>query len=172
MAAIGAPGDRLASLAQLDFAKDTPYETHFTRTSVVPQTMVSPEILNVVRGLLRDVVQGGTAKRLAQGMTFPDGRVLDVYGKTSTGDQRFDVFAPGARLIELLKVNRTATFVFVIDDRFFGVLTAYVHEPYAAWYDFTSAMAVKLLRSLAPALQPLLNSNGRAAIIFPTANRH
>ena len=40
-------------------------------------------------------------------------------------------------------------------DRFFGTLTAYVHEPYAARYDFTSAMSVQLLKSLAPALAPL-----------------
>ena len=60
----------------------------------------------------------------------------------------------GARLIESRKVNRTATFVFVIGDRFFGTLTAYVHEPYAAHYDFTSALSVQLLKSLAPALQP------------------
>ncbi|CAG4904970.1 transglycosylase domain-containing protein [Paraburkholderia gardini] len=179
-AAIGASGDRPAalaqligvianggdkvpteSIAQLDFAKNTPYETHFTRASVAPQAMVSPQIVNVVRELLNDVVQGGTAKRLAQGMTFPDGRTLAVYGKTGTGDQRFDVFAPGARLIESRKVNRTAIFVFAFGNRFFGALTAYVHEPYAARYDFTSAMAVQFLRSLAPALQPLLDSNSR-----------
>ncbi|MGA7816316.1 penicillin-binding transpeptidase domain-containing protein, partial [Caballeronia sp.] len=187
-AAIGASGDRPASLAQLmgvianggnkvptesiaqvDFAQDTPYETHFTRASVAPQAMVSPEIVNVVRGLLHDVVQGGTAKRLAEGMTFPDGKALDVYGKTGTGDQRFDVFAPGARLIESRKVNRTATFVFVVGDRFFGVLTAYVHEPYAARYDFTSALAVQLLKSLAPALQPLVDGKDRSVTVVSTA---
>ncbi|TAL94087.1 MAG: glycosyl transferase family 51 [Paraburkholderia sp.] len=177
-AAIGASGDRPAalaqligivandgdkvpteSIAQLDFAKGTPYETHFTRASVAPQAMVSPQIVNVVRELLSDVVQGGTARRLAQGMTFSDGKTLAVYGKTGTGDQRFDVFAPGARLIESRKVNRTAIFVFAFGNRFFGALTAYVHEPYAARYDFTSAMAVQFLKSLAPALQPLLESN-------------
>ncbi|RKF35693.1 transglycosylase domain-containing protein [Paraburkholderia fungorum] len=182
-AAIGASGDRPAALAQLigiivnggdkvptesiarlDFAKDTPYETHFTRASVAPRAMVSPQIVNVVRELLSDVVQGGTARRLAQGMTFPDGKTLAVYGKTGTGDQRFDVFAPGARLIESRKVNRTAIFVFAFGDRFFGALTAYVHEPYAARYDFTSAMAVQFLKSLAPALQPLLDSNSHWAI--------
>jgi hypothetical protein len=157
------------SIAQVDFAQDTPYETHFTRASVAPQAMVSPEIVNVVRGLLHDVVQGGTAKRLAEGMTFPDGKALDVYGKTGTGDQRFDVFAPGARLIESRKVNRTATFVFVVGDRFFGVLTAYVHEPYAARYDFTSALAVQLLKSLAPALQPLVDSKHHSVTVVSTA---
>jgi hypothetical protein len=37
-------------------------------------------------------------------------------------------------------------------------LTAWVHEPYAARYEFTSALSVQLLKSLAPALQPLLDS--------------
>jgi len=176
-AAIGASGDRPAALAQLigviandgnkvptetltqiDFAKDTPYETHFKRASVAPQQEVSPEIAGVVRMLLRDVVTGGTARRLAQGMTFPDGETLDVYGKTGTGDQRLNVYAKGARLIESRKVNRSATFVFALGDRFYGSLTAWAHEPYAARYDFTSALAVQLLKSMAPALQPLLDS--------------
>lgn len=53
-------------------------------------------------------------------------------------------------------MNRSGTFVFVLGDRFFGVLTATAHEPYAARYDFTSAMAVQLLKSMAPALAPLI----------------
>ncbi|WP_025596864.1 transglycosylase domain-containing protein [Burkholderia sp. WSM2230] len=176
-AAIGASGDRPAALAQLigliandgnkvptesltqlDFAKDTPYETHFRRAAVAPQQQLAPEIAATVKGMLRDVVTGGTARRLAPGMTFPDGRTLQVYGKTGTGDQRFNVFAKGARLIESRKVNRSATFVFAFGDRFYGTLTAWVHEPYAARYEFTSALSVQLLKSMAPALQPLLDS--------------
>ncbi|SIT42259.1 putative membrane protein [Paraburkholderia ribeironis] len=176
-AAIGASGDRPAALAQLigvianggnkvpteslsqlDFAKDTPYETHFQRAAVAPQQQLSPEITGVVKSLLRDVVTGGTARRLAQGISFPDGQTLTVYGKTGTGDQRFNVFAKGARLIESRKVNRSATFVFAMGDRFYGTLTAWVHEPYAAHYNFTSALSVQLLKTLAPALQPLLDT--------------
>ncbi|WP_345816083.1 transglycosylase domain-containing protein [Paraburkholderia sp. PREW-6R] len=182
-AAIGASGDRPAALAQLigvigndgnkmptesltqlDFAKDTPYETHFRRAAVAPQRQLSPEIAVVVKSLLRDVVTGGTAKRLAQGMTFPNGQTLDVYGKTGTGDQRFNVFAKGARLIESRKVNRSATFVFAIGDRFYGTLTAWAHEPYAAHYEFTSALSVQLLKSLAPALQPLLDEPAEPSV--------
>ena len=175
-AAIGASGDRPAALAQLiglvaangekvpthsieslDFARGTPYETRFEHAQVAPQPLVSPQIASVVREMLTSVVQGGTAKRLANGITFDDGRTLPVYGKTGTGDQRFNVYAPGARLIESRKVNRSATFVFVIGERFYGTLTAWVHEPYAARYTFTSAMSVQLLKSLAPALKPLLD---------------
>ncbi|MBZ4275588.1 hypothetical protein LAN30_23595, partial [Mycobacterium tuberculosis] len=91
----------------------TPYETHFERAVARPQPMLSPEIVNVAHTLLRDVVLNGTARRLAGGFTLPDGKTLDVYGKTGTGDQRFNVYARGARLIESRKVNRSGTFVFV-----------------------------------------------------------
>jgi membrane peptidoglycan carboxypeptidase len=174
-AAIGASGDRPSALAYLiglvssngeklpthsfetlDFARGTPYETRFVHAAATPQPLIPPEISQVVRELLTSVVQGGTARRLADGMTFPDGKTLQVYGKTGTGDQRFNIYAKGARLIESRKVNRCATFVFVIGDRFYGAITAWVHEPYAARYTFTSAMAVQLLRSMAPVLQPLL----------------
>ncbi|CAD6545858.1 transglycosylase domain-containing protein [Paraburkholderia sabiae] len=177
-AAIGASGDRPAALAQLigviankgnqaptqslselEFAKGTPYETRFVRATPQPSEAVSPEIARVTQMLLRDVVAGGTARRLAGGMTFPNGQTLEVYGKTGTGDQRLNIYAKGRRLIESRKVNRTATFVFVIGDRFFGTLTAVVHEPYAKRYDFTSALAVQLLKSMAAELQPLLSAD-------------
>lgn len=173
-AAVGASGDRPDALAQLigiiandgrmlpphsltslRFAAGTPYETEFAHVPAGNDAAVSPEIVDVVHRLLHDVVQGGTGARLASGLPLPNGRALDVYGKTGTGDQRFEVYAPGARLIESRKVNRTATFVFVIDNRFFGTLTAYAHEPYAARYAYTSAMAVQLLKSMSPVLAPL-----------------
>ncbi|OJA49958.1 transglycosylase domain-containing protein [Burkholderia ubonensis] len=184
-AAIGASGDQPDALAKLiglianggdkaptetitrlDFAKGTPYETRFVRAAAQPQPMLSPEIVGVVHQLLRDVVLTGTGRRLAGGMTLPSGKTLEVYGKTGTGDQRFNVYARGARLIESRKVNRSGTFVFVLGDRFFGVLTATAHEPYAARYDFTSAMAVQLLKSMAPALAPLIE---RPAAVGPQA---
>ena len=92
-------------------------------------------------------------------MPLGDGRTLDVYGKTGTGDQRYGVYARGGQLIVSRKVNRTAVFVFVIGNRFYGTLTAYAHEPYAARYDYTSAMAVQLLKSLGPTLAPVLEAN-------------
>jgi cell division protein FtsI/penicillin-binding protein 2 len=175
-AAVGAAGDRPAALAKLmgiianggkavqgenitalTFAAGTPYETHFAHTSDAGQQVLSPAIVGEVRMLLRDVVQGGTAKRLAGGLPVGHGRTLVVQGKTGTGDQRFNVYARGGALIESRKVNRTATFVFMIGDRFFGTVTAYAHEPYAARYTYTSAMAVQLLNSLGPALAPVLD---------------
>jgi membrane peptidoglycan carboxypeptidase len=188
-AAIGASGDRPVALAKLigiianqgktlptqsmvslEFAKDTPYQTRLAHAPTPPSAILSPTIAEVVHQLLRDVVLGGTAKRLSDGITLPGGRTLEVYGKTGTGDQRFNVFARGARLIESRKVNRTATFVFVIGDRFFGTLTAYVHEPYAAHYEFTSALSVQLLKSLAPALQSLLEGDRNPPVALSAAS--
>jgi membrane peptidoglycan carboxypeptidase len=174
-AAVGAAGDRPAALAKLmgviadrgrmapteelstlTFAAGTPYETHFAHARVAGKPVVSPEIVTAVKGLLRDVVQGGTGKRLAGGLPIGHGRTLDVFGKTGTGDQRFNVYARGGGLIESRKVNRTATFVYMIGDRFYGTLTAFTHEPYAARYTYTSAMAVQLLDTLGPTLAPIL----------------
>ncbi len=174
-AAIGASGDRPAALAELigiiesggkrlpteslsslEFATGTPFETRLSHARQPANAVLPEEIIGVVQVLLRDVVLGGTAKRLSDGMPLANGKTLDVFGKTGTGDQRFEVFASGHRLIESRKVNRSATFVFEIGQHFYGTLTAYVHEPYAARYNYTSALAVQLLKSLAPALDPLL----------------
>ena len=39
-------------------------------------------------------------------------------------------------------------------------IMAYVHEPYAEKYKFTSALPAQLLKTLAPTLQPLLDGGG------------
>jgi membrane peptidoglycan carboxypeptidase len=177
--ALGASGDRPASLAELmgiivnkgilmpvrklqsmEFAKGTPYETHFLHVPAAGKRVLPEEITDVVRRSLIDVVQGGTGVRLRNGFGQKDGSFIEIGGKTGTGDQRFETYAPGGNLIESRAVNRSATFVFLIGDRFFGTVTAYVHEPYAADYKFTSALTVQLLKSLIPALQPIVAEAG------------
>jgi hypothetical protein len=79
-----------------------------------------------------------------------------VGGKTGTGDHRFKTFGAGGRLLESRVVNRTATFVFLIDERFYGVITAYVHGPDAAAFAFTSSLPAQLFKMIAPQLSPLL----------------
>jgi len=86
-----------------------------------------------------------------------DGSVVQVGGKTGTGDHRFDVYGKGGQLVSSRVINRSATFVFLLGDRYFGTMMAYVHEPYAAKYKFTSAMPAQLVKALAPALLPLLD---------------
>jgi hypothetical protein len=53
-------------------------------------------------------------------------------------------------------VSRTATFVFMIGDRFYGTVVAFVPGSKAASYKFTSALAVQIFKDLAPQLKPLI----------------
>jgi hypothetical protein len=48
--------------------------------------------------------------------------------------------------------------MFFIGDRFFGTVAAHVAAPQAERFRFTSALPAQILRSLEPALQPLLQS--------------
>src|SRR5947208_4427461 len=86
------------------------------------------------------------------------GSPLPVGGKTGTGDNRFERFAKGGGITSSRVVDRTATFVFFLGDRFFGTVTAYVPGPDAARFHFTSALAVQLLKGLEPELRPLIGS--------------
>jgi len=92
------------------------------------------------------------------------GGPLIVGGKTGTGDNRFDTFRNGRQLSSSRVVDRTATFVFFLGDRYYGTVTAYVSGAAAARYKFTSALAVQLLKSMAPQLQPLIDKQPAPAI--------
>jgi hypothetical protein len=173
---LGASADRPAALAELmgiivnggvrkpvqridslHFAEGTPYETLVRRgPDVAKEQVLAPEVARAVADAIRGVVSEGTAKRAKAAFTTADGNIIAVGGKTGTGDQRFDVYAKGGRLIESRYVNRSATFVFNIGERFFGTMTAYVHGPQSAKYDFTSALPVQLLVTLAPSLMPMI----------------
>ena len=85
--------------------------------------------------------------------------MVEIGGKTGTGDHRFDTFGRGGQLLSSRVVNRSATLVFLIGDRYFGTMMAYVHEPYAANYKFTSAMPAQLLKVLTPVLLPLVDGS-------------
>jgi membrane peptidoglycan carboxypeptidase len=183
---LGASADRPAALAEmmgiivnggvrkptqriesLHFAAGTPYDTTVARAKqVASERVLAPEVARVVADEIRGVVSDGTAKRAKAAFTAVDGSNIAVGGKTGTGDQRFDVYAGGGRLIESRYVNRSATFVFNIGERFFGSMTAYVHGPDSKNYDFTSALPVQLLVTLAPSLMPLIEPNQKA--VLPT----
>ncbi len=150
------PGQRITSM---HFASATPYETLLLPRNPSRQTgeqVLAPEVARVVADAVQDVVAQGTARRARAAFTAKDGSNIAVGGKTGTGDQRFDVYGAGGKLIESRYVNRSATFVFNIGERFFGSMTAYVHGPQAKDYDFTSALPVQLLTVLAPSLMPLI----------------
>jgi membrane peptidoglycan carboxypeptidase len=177
--ALGASGDRPAALAELmgiivnrgvrlpvtrvaslEFARGTPYETRLSYRPTQAERVLQPEIADVVRRGLIGVVENGTAKRLKGTLVRGDGSVVEIGGKTGTGDHRFDTYGRGGQLISSRVVNRSATLVFLIGERYFGTMMAYVHEPYAANYKFTSAMPAQLLKVLTPVLLPLVDGRG------------
>ena len=174
--ALGSSGDRPAALAdlmgiiindgvrlstqridRLAFAVETPYESHFARQNGEGERVMAPEVAAALRHGLSDVVEGGTARRLAGSFKLADGTALAMGGKTGTGDNRIVISRAAGRGVAL---NRTATFVFYLGDRHFGTLTAYVIGPEAGNYRFTSALPVQILKSMGPILLPYLEPAG------------
>jgi membrane peptidoglycan carboxypeptidase len=173
--AIGSSADRPAALAelmgiilndgvwypslriqQLHFAKDTPYETVLRREARAGDQVLAPEIAAAVRQALVGVVEQGTARRVYGAFVSPGRPAVTVAGKTGTGDNRYEVFSSTGQVLQSRVVNRTATFAFMVGERFFGVVTAYVAGQEAAGYKFTSALPVQVLKVLAPKLMPLV----------------
>ena len=147
----------LQRLEQLHSAEGTPFETVFESGRTVGVRVMPVEVAREVRSALIDVVEKGTARRAAGAFKLADGTVVPIGGKTGTGDNRYETYAPGGRLISSKVINRTATFVFMIGDRYFGTVTAHVSGPRAGDYVFTSALPAQLLKSLAPDLLPLVS---------------
>lgn len=178
--AIGSSGDRPAALSELlgiilsdgvrrptvrirelHFASDTPFETIVQPAATQPgaaaaERVLAPEVARVVRETLVGVVENGTARRVYGAFKDQEGEIIPVGGKTGTGDNRYDVYGRNGQLISSRAVNRVATFVFTIGDRFFGAITAYVPGQEADRYKFTSSLPVEVLKRLAPALEPLI----------------
>ncbi len=143
--AIGSSADHPAALAELmgiilnngvrvpnvliermRFAANTPFETIVERAPVQGERMFSPELAAALRGVLADVVETGTASRLARSIVEEDGAEVLIGGKTGTGDHRHITFSSPGVIRESRAVNRSATFVFFLGDRFFGTMTAFV----------------------------------------------
>jgi membrane peptidoglycan carboxypeptidase len=173
--AIGSSGDRPAALAELmsilvndgvrvpmvsltglHFAANTPYDTRLSMKPPKGERVMPAELAQTVRRALARVVEGGTAGRLAGALKDAAGNPLTMGGKTGTGDHRFERYGKGGQLIESRVVNRTATFVFYLGDRYFGTLTALVPGVEAGQFGFTSSLTAQMLKTLLPQLQPHL----------------
>jgi membrane peptidoglycan carboxypeptidase len=173
--AIGSSGDRPAALAELigtilndgvrmptlridslHFAADTPYETRLINNPMVGKRVMPSEVAAAMREALSQVVDAGTAKRLAGSFKLADGSPLPMGGKTGTGDNRIEAIGSGGRILSSKSINRTATFVFFIGDKHFGTLTAYVPGRSAENFKFTSALPAQVLKGMAPILSPYL----------------
>ncbi len=180
--AIGSSADRPSALAELSgilladgvrrptlrlerlrLAEGTSYETVLVPETAPGERVIRPEVAAAVRGVMGETVENGTARR-AFGALEVDGEPVHVAGKTGTGDERYKVFGRGGRLLESRVVGRTATFVFQADERFYGVVTAYVRGEAAARHGFTSSLPAQVFRVLAPeVIAPRVAAARRAA---------
>ncbi len=173
--AIGSSGDRPAALAELmgiilndgvripvlridslHFAAGTPYETLVINDPNRGKRVMPSEVATALRGALSQVVDAGTAKRVAGSFKLADGAPLAMGGKTGTGDNRIEAMGAGGRILSSKSINRTATFVFYIGEHHFGTLTAFVPGASAEHFTFTSALPVQVLKGMAPILTPYL----------------
>ncbi len=145
----------IVRISKLHFAAATPHETLLERKIPEGKRVLQPQVAALVRKELIGVVEHGTGRR-AYGAVLLDGKPVAIGGKTGTGDNRFESYGPHGQRIDSRVVNRTATFVFLVGDRFFGTVTAYVSGEEAAGYSFTSALPVQIFRHLLPSLKPLL----------------
>jgi len=187
--AIGSSADRPDALAELvgiilndgvrqpvvrfdtmQFGADTPYETLFQHQGDKrAQQVLEPAVAHAVKKAMVVVAEQGTGKRIKGTYLDAQGQPYLIGGKTGTGDHRFDEFGAGGRLISSRVVNRTGTFAFFIGDRFFGTIVGHVAGEDAADYRFSSALAVQVLKSLQPILQPLINGTDTTLATVPTA---
>ncbi len=174
--AIGSSGDRPAALAELigiiqndgirlpveridylHFAKNTPFETTFATVPTQGERVLPSEVATALRGALSRVVDAGTARRISGSFLLNDGTVLQMGGKTGTGDNRLEKVGRYGQVISSQALNRTATFVFYIGDKHFGTLTAFVEGSSADSFRFTSALPVQVLKGMVPLLLPVLD---------------
>lgn len=173
--AIGSSADRPAALADLVgivvndgmryqaariesmvFGEGTPYETRLRRQADPGERVLMSAIAAALRPELLGIVEQGTAVRLRGAYRMPDGTPIPVGGKTGTGDNRSTSYDSRGNEIKSVAINRTSTFVFLIGDRFFGALTAYVPGEAADGYGFTSSLPVAILALLEPSLEDLV----------------
>jgi len=185
--AIGSSGDRPAALAELmgiilndgvripvlridslHFAAGTPYDTRLINAPDRARRVMPSEVAKALRGALSQVVDAGTAKRVAGSFKHADGTPLAMGGKTGTGDNRIQAIGAGGRILSSKAINRTATFVFYIGERHFGTLTAFVPGSSAQGFTFTSALPVQVLKGMTPLLMPYLQGNEQNACVSST----
>jgi membrane peptidoglycan carboxypeptidase len=160
----------IVRITQLHFAHNTPYETVLEPVDKAGIQVIPQSVARAILPVLAQVVQGGTAARLASAITNGE-RPLIVGGKTGSGDNRFESVGRGGQIISSNPVDRTAVFVFYIEDRYWGVITVYVPGNESGDFGFTSSLPVAILKLLAPDIQAMWTNRISQAptAIVPTA---
>jgi len=111
----------------------------------------------VRRALLSAWSTKETAKRLKGALVRRDGSVVAIGGQDRHGRPSFRRLRP-RRAVDLVARRRPFGYLGLSSSATatFGTIMAYVHEPYAANYKFTSAMPSQLLKALVPSLLRLI----------------
>jgi len=162
-----------SSLTKVHFAGNTPYETVLEPSQPKGERVLAVEVARTVRRAMATVVEQGTARRLNGAFKLSTGEVVTAGGKTGSGDNRFETFNRAGAVVSSRATNRTATFVFYIGERYYGVITAYVQGREAGNYHFTSGLPVTILKLLAPAIvarlenKPLVQPATAPAQVMP-----
>lgn len=150
---LSADGERfpLEHRTRLRFAVGSPYETVLRQPPSPGDLVLSPAVARAARSVMRSVVSDGTA---ASAKNVFGAGLLTLAAKTGTGDNRSRRFDRRGRLLSDEVRSRTATFVFLVGERWFGAVTAHVSGRAAEDYTFTSALPAHLLKLLAPKVLP------------------
>jgi membrane peptidoglycan carboxypeptidase len=148
-------------IVRLSFAPETPYQTVFEQTPSASEQVMRAPVARLLREVLAEVVNRGTAHRLSGVFIDDQGLPTPIGGKTGSGDNRIEIFARGGHVLASRAVSRTASFVFYLDERWYGVITASVSGSGAEQYNFTSALPLAVLKLLAPTLNAALREEHR-----------
>jgi membrane peptidoglycan carboxypeptidase len=161
MGIIQADGMRLPTvrLETIRLAADTPYDTVVMPLVEAPTRVMSAQVARVLRKVLVDVAENGTARRSGGALPGPHGVILPVGGKTGTGDHVSKTVDGDGVVTASHAISRSAVFSYLIGDRYFGVVTVYVKGPESARYEFTSSLATEVFRSLRLTLMTLINEH-------------
>jgi membrane peptidoglycan carboxypeptidase len=149
---------------RLTLGQGSRYETRLVPEAHAPEQVIRPGVAAAVRDALFDVVENGTGRRAQGALADANGVEYRVGGKTGTGEDRFKEFARGGQLIGSHAVSRSAVFAFVIEDRFYGIVTAYVPGEMSESYRFTSSLAAQVFRQLSPVIRDVIARTDEARI--------
>lgn len=186
--ALGSSGDRPAALADLmgaihndgillptqriegmTFGRSTPFETRFELAGQGARRAMRVEVAHATQKAVRQVVEGGTARRLKGSLVKANGQEIPIAAKTGTGDNRLEVYNAQGGLLRSEAKSRTATLIFGIGTRFFGTITAYVDHKTTNvdQFQFTSSLVVQGLKALMSEIAPeVLNQEDPEGILF------
>ncbi|MFQ5702231.1 MAG: hypothetical protein ACE5HU_10350, partial [Acidobacteriota bacterium] len=162
----------VSRLRAIEIGGGTPFETRFEPVQGAGQRVLSPDVALAAAAAMRAVVDRGTARRLNRMVPPAIRHALPIGGKTGTGDHRYKVFDSAGRLLASRPVNRAATFVFSLGNRYFGTVTAYVTGKRAAGYRFTSSLPVAILGLLVPRIERFLTDAEQGPAVTTACTSH